>query len=67
MSGLVVTAGLWSGEKSVSLTKCTAHGHVPRPIAPHFKAPDPVQSLTLEPLALTAAVARTATAGTMRR
>lgn len=61
MSGLVATVGLWNNDKSISLTKYTSHGHVPNPIAPHFEAPDPVQSLTFGPLALAGAVARTAT------
>lgn len=61
MSGLVATVGLWSDDKSIALTKYTSHEHVPNPIAQHFEAPDPVQSLTLGPLALAGAVARTAT------
>lgn len=44
MSGLVATVGLWSNDKSISLTKYTSHGHVPNPIARHFEAPHPVQS-----------------------
>ncbi|MFS8049603.1 hypothetical protein [Rhizobium sp. BR 314] len=61
MSGLVATVGLWSDDKSISLMKYTSLGHIPNPIARHFEAPHPVQSLTFGPLALAGAVARTAT------
>ncbi|MDB5412973.1 MAG: hypothetical protein JWR10_1308 [Rubritepida sp.] len=61
MNGLVLTSGLWGADKAVALSGYTAHGHIPSPIEPSFKAPARESSLTFGPLALAAAVARAAT------
>lgn len=45
----------------VGLTKHTKHGHVPSPVSPHFVAPPAQSSLSFNPTALAAAIARTAT------
>jgi hypothetical protein len=47
----------------VALNTHVKHNHVPSPISPHFKPPAAAKSLTFGPLALAAAVARTATTG----
>lgn len=61
MSGLVSTAGLGASSKLVGLTKHTRHKHIPSPVAPGFVAPPVQQSLAFKPIALAAAIARTAT------
>jgi len=61
MSGLISIAGLWGAEKAVALTGYTPHQHLSGPIAPDFTAPKCVSNLTFGPIALAAAVARTAT------
>jgi len=61
MSALVSTTGLWSNDKAVGLTTHTRHRHGPSPISLHFTAPNATPSLIFGPMALAAAVARTAT------
>jgi hypothetical protein len=61
MSGPVSTAGLGTSTKLIGLTKHTKHGHVPSPVSPYFAAPPAQSSLSFNPLALAAAIARTAT------
>jgi hypothetical protein len=61
MSGLVSTAGLGTSVKLIGLTKHTKHRHVPSPVSPSFVAPPAQSSLSFNPIALAAAIARTAT------
>lgn len=61
MSGLVSTAGLGASVKLIGLTKHTKHRHVPSPVSPNFVAPPAQPSLSFNPIALAAAIARTAT------
>ena len=61
MSGPVSTSGLGTSTKLIGLTKHTKHGHVPSPVSPHFVAPPAQLSLSFNPMALAAAIARTAT------
>jgi hypothetical protein len=61
MSGLVSTAGLGTSTKLIGLTKHTKHRHVPSPVSPSFVAPPARSSLSFNPIALAAAIARTAT------
>lgn len=61
MSGLVATTMLWQQEHIVALTSHVCHGHSPSPIAAGFVPPAPILNLKFGPLALAAAVARTAT------
>jgi hypothetical protein len=61
MSTLISTSGLGVSNKLVTLTKHTKHPHVPSPIEPDFVAPPARTSLSFRPMALAAAVARTAT------
>lgn len=61
MSGLISTSASQASSKLVSLTKHTKHPHVPSPVAPKFMAPSVCTNLSFRPVALAAAVARTAT------
>lgn len=61
MSGLVSTASLGTSVKLIGLTKHTKHGHVPSPVHPYFVAPPAQPNLSFKPIALAAAIARTAT------
>jgi hypothetical protein len=61
MSALVSTAGLWDADVTVGLTTHTKHRHVSSPVSAHFEAPGATPILTFGPIALAAAVARTAT------
>ncbi|PDT43793.1 hypothetical protein CO661_33095 [Sinorhizobium fredii] len=61
MSGVIASSGLIASTKIVGLTKHTKHPHVPSPVAPNFTAPAACTDLSFQPLALAAAVARTAT------
>jgi len=61
MSGLISASGLGKSNKLVTLTNHTKHPHVPSPIAPTFIPPPTCTSLSFRPIALAAAVARTAT------
>jgi hypothetical protein len=61
MSGTVSTAGLGTSAKLIGLTKHTKHRHVPSPVSPSFVAPPAQPSLSFNPIALAAAIARTAT------
>jgi hypothetical protein len=61
MSGYVSTAGLGTSAKLIGLTKHTKHRHAPSPISPNFVAPPAQPSLSFNPIALAAAIARTAT------
>jgi hypothetical protein len=61
VSRSALTAGLRGEDKAVKLATHTQHRHIPSPISPHFVAPVPTQNLRFGPLALAAAVARTAT------
>ena len=58
---LISIAGLGVSNKLVGLTKHTRHRHVPSPVSPNFVAPPVLQSLSFKPMALAAAIARTAT------
>jgi hypothetical protein len=55
------TAGLRGAAKSILLTKHTKHPHVPSPVSQHFAAPLVQSRLSFSPVALAAAIARTAT------
>lgn len=61
MNGVITSSGLSASTKIVSLTKHTKHPHIPSPVAPKFTAPAACIDLSFQPLALAAAVARTAT------
>ncbi|WP_085044119.1 hypothetical protein [Ensifer aridi] len=61
MSVVSSTAELWDVDVTVGLTTHTKHRHVPSPVSPHFEAPQAASTLTFSPVALAAAVARTAT------
>jgi hypothetical protein len=61
MSGVATAVGIWSTDKIVALTAHSKRGHLPSPIAPQFVAPATVANLFFGPIALAAAVARTAT------
>lgn len=61
MSGVIASSGLSAPTKIVGLTKHTKHPHVPSPVVPNFNAPAACNNLSFRPLALAAAVARTAT------
>jgi hypothetical protein len=61
MSGLIATSALWRREHTVALTSHVLHGHIPTPLAAGFSPPPPLLNLKFGALALTAAVARTAT------
>lgn len=61
MSGPVSTAGLGKTVKLIGLTKHTKHRHVPSPVSPYFVSPPAQSSLSFNPIALAAAIARTAT------
>jgi hypothetical protein len=61
MSGLVSTASLGTSVKLIGLTKHTKHRHLPSPVSPNFVAPPAQPSLSFNPIALAAAIARTAT------
>ncbi|WP_353204707.1 hypothetical protein [Sphingomonas sp.] len=61
MSALISTGDLWDVDLTVDLTTHTKHRHVPSPVSPLFQAPVATPTLTFGPIALAAAVARTAT------
>lgn len=61
MAALISTAGLGAMNKLVGLTAHTRHRHVPSPVSPYFVAPAVQKSLSFQPVALAAAIARTAT------
>jgi hypothetical protein len=61
MGGVISTSGVGVLGKLVRLTKHTKHQHVPSPIVPNFIAPPACTNLSFQPMALAAAVARTAT------
>ena len=61
MSALISIADLWDVDVTVGLTTHKKHRHVPSPISPLFQAPGAAAVLTFGPIALAAAVARTAT------
>lgn len=61
MSGIISPSGVGVLSKLVGLTKHTKHPHVPSPIVPNFIAPPVCTNLSFQPMALAAAVARTAT------
>lgn len=61
MSGVIAPSGLSAPTKIVGLTKHTKHPHVPSSVSPNFTAPAVCTNLSFRPLALAAAVARTAT------
>ena len=61
MNGPVSISGLGASTKLIGLTKHTKHGHVPSPVSRHFVAPPVQLSLSFSPIALAAAIARTAT------
>lgn len=61
MSGLISMTGPWNTDKTVALSAHTRHQHNPSPVSRHFVAPRAVENLSFGPIALAAAVARTAT------
>lgn len=61
MSGPVSTAGLGMSTKLIGVTKHTKHRHIPSPVSQNFVAPPAQPTLSFNPIALAAAVARTAT------
>ena len=61
MNVLSATAELWDVDVTIGLTTHTKHRHVPSPVSTHFEAPEAASILTFSPVALAAAVARTAT------
>lgn len=61
MGGLISTSGLGVSSKLVGLTKHTKHPHDHSPVVPNFIAPPVCTSLSFQPIALAAAIARTAT------
>ncbi|XKM40700.1 hypothetical protein A4U53_033210 [Rhizobium ruizarguesonis] len=61
MSALISMGELWDVDVTVGLTTHTKHRHVPSPVTPLFQAPGAAPALTFGPIALAAAVARTAT------
>ena len=61
MNGPVLITGLGTSAKSIGLTKHTKHRHIPSPVSPNFVAPPVQSSLSFNPIALAAAIARTAT------
>jgi hypothetical protein len=61
MSRLISTSGLRGSNKLVGLTNHTKHRHAPSPVAPNFVAPPVCTNLSFQPIALAAAIARTAT------
>ena len=67
MSASISAAGLSGINLTVQLTSHSKHSHVPNPISPSFQPPNATQSLTFSPVALAAAVARTATTRNGRR
>jgi hypothetical protein len=58
MSGLISVSDVG---KLIGLTKHTKHPHVPSPVVPNFVSPPVCNNLSFQPMALAAAVARTAT------
>lgn len=67
MSSLISMTELWDVDVTVGLTTHTKHRHVPSPISPLFQAPEAAPTLTFGPIALAAAIARTATARPARQ
>jgi hypothetical protein len=61
MSAVISKAELWDVDVTIGLTTHTKHRHVPGPVSPLFQAPGPASTLTFGPIALAAAVGRTAT------
>ncbi|UWF60427.1 hypothetical protein [Brucella sp. 2716] len=61
MNVVSATAELWDVDVTIGLTTHTKHRHVPSPVSPRFEAPQAASILTFSPVALAAAVARTAT------
>jgi hypothetical protein len=61
LNGLIAASGIWGMDKLIALSSHTKHRNVPSPISQHFVAPLPAANLTFGPIALAAAVARTAT------
>jgi hypothetical protein len=55
------TAVLWNSSKTVALTGDQRHRHKGKAVAPNFVAPNLAPSISFTPLALAAAIARTAT------
>jgi hypothetical protein len=58
---LSLTAELWGVDVIIGLTTHTKHRHIPSAVSPNFEAPQAAATLTFSPIALAAAVARTAT------
>ncbi len=61
MSSVSTPTTLWSATKAITVTGHTRHRHKPSPVAPQFEAPTIGSTLTFGPIALAAAIARTAT------
>jgi hypothetical protein len=61
MIGIISTAEAEMAATSICLTKHATHAHAPSPAPQCFRAPRPRRTLLFSPLALAAAVARTAT------
>ncbi len=61
MSSVSTPTTLWSGTKTINVTGHTRHRHNPSPVAPQFTAPTVASTLSFGPIALAAAIGRTAT------
>lgn len=61
MSAVISKTGLWDVDVTIGLTTHTKNRHVPSPVSALFQAPAPASILTFGPVALAAAVGRTAT------
>ncbi|MBX5205985.1 hypothetical protein [Rhizobium sp. NZLR1] len=61
MSDVSSVEEIWDVDVTVGLTTHTRHRHIPSPVSQGFVAPDATSTLTFSPIALAAAVARTAT------
>jgi hypothetical protein len=61
MTGVIAPTGIWSAEKTITLTGQTKHNQTPSPVSPGFVAPALSTGLIFGPLALAGAIARTAT------
>jgi hypothetical protein len=61
MSTVISKTGLWDVDVTIGLSTHTKHRHVPSPVSARFQAPGPASALTFGPIALAAAIGRTAT------
>lgn len=61
MSTVISKTGLWDVDVTIGLSTHTKHRHVPSPVSALFQVPAPASALTFGPVALAAAIGRTAT------